>query len=153
YAVLHSSFREVLWLDADDVPVRNPEFLFETPEYREHGAVFWPDYERYEPDHPMWEFTGVPYRDGPEGQAGEILVDKDRCARALALTMWFNHHHRFFYQHMSGDKDSWRFAWHKLGQSYAMPPFPVQSLRGTMCEHDFSGQRLFQHRNFLKWEL
>ena len=43
YALLHSAFAEVLLLDADNVPVANPAFLFDTPEYRQHGAVFWPD--------------------------------------------------------------------------------------------------------------
>ncbi len=153
YAILHSAFREVLWLDADQVPVQNPDFLFEAEEYRDTGAVFWPDFNRFSPDHPMWRYTGVPYRNEPEIQAGEILVDKVRCWRPLRLTMWLNEHHRFFYRYMIGDKDSYRFAWHKLGVRYAMPPFPIHALEGTMCQHDFSGRRLFQHRNTRKWKL
>jgi ADP-heptose:LPS heptosyltransferase len=153
YAILHSAFREALWLDADQVPVQNPDFLFDTPEYRAAGAVFWPDFQRFPPEHPMWRYTGVPYRDEPEIQAGEILVDKVRCWRPLRLSLWFNEHHRFFYRYMIGDKDSYRFAWHKLGESYAMPPFPIHPLEGTMCQHDFSGRRLFQHRNARKWKL
>ncbi|HKE55405.1 MAG TPA: hypothetical protein VKB46_01845, partial [Pyrinomonadaceae bacterium] len=43
YAITYSSFAEVLYLDADNVPVQNPEFLFDRPEYLETGAVFWPD--------------------------------------------------------------------------------------------------------------
>src|SRR5262249_16652562 len=74
YAMIHSKFREVLWLDADQVPVQNPEFLFDTPEYRAHGAVFWPDYGRFAADHPMWRLTGIEYRDEPEVQGGELLV-------------------------------------------------------------------------------
>src|SRR5262249_7829771 len=38
YAVLHSSFREVLFLDADNVPIVDPTFLFDTPEFRRTGA-------------------------------------------------------------------------------------------------------------------
>lgn len=33
-------------LDADCVPVRNPEFLFETLQFKESGALLWPDRER-----------------------------------------------------------------------------------------------------------
>src|SRR5262249_9009668 len=33
YAVLHCSFRELLFLDADNVPVTNPEFLFQTSQF------------------------------------------------------------------------------------------------------------------------
>jgi ADP-heptose:LPS heptosyltransferase len=153
YAILHSAFREVLWLDADQVPVQNPDFLFDTHEFLATGAVFWPDLNRFSPEHPMWRYTGVPYRDEPEIQAGEILVDKVRSWRPLKLTMWFNEHHRFFYRYMIGDKDSYRFAWHKLGETYAMPPFAIHQLEGTLCQHDFSGRRLFQHRNTRKWKL
>ena len=42
YALLHSRFREVLLLDADNVPVRNPEYLFDTPDYTAAGTLFWP---------------------------------------------------------------------------------------------------------------
>jgi hypothetical protein len=34
-----------------------------------------------------------------------------------------------------------------------MTPFPLQPLEGTMCQHDFQGRRVFQHRNMLKWKL
>src|SRR5205085_10007566 len=44
FAILHSNFREVLFLDADNVPVVNPAFLFDTPQFQAAGALFWPDY-------------------------------------------------------------------------------------------------------------
>ena len=43
YAIIHSRFKEVLFLDADNVPAVNPEYLFDHPRYLETGAVFWPD--------------------------------------------------------------------------------------------------------------
>ena len=51
-----------------------------------------------------------------------------------------------------GDQDTFYFAWRKLGQSYAMAPFPVEPLPHTFCEHDFGGRRIFQHR-LLKWRF
>jgi hypothetical protein len=151
FSIWHSPFRQVLFLDADNVPVRNPEFLFDSEPFAKHGAVFWPDYCRMPPDRSAWQAFGVPYRDEWEFESGQLLVDKSRCWRALELAHWFNQHDHFFYNHVHGDKDTFRFAWHKLGLSYAMPPFPVQSLEGVMCQHDFDGQRLFQHRNSDKW--
>ena len=29
----------------------------------------------------------------------------------------------------------------------------LDPLEGTMCQHDFQGRRVFQHRNMLKWRL
>jgi len=41
--ILFSSFEEVLFLDADSIPVLDPAFLFDSDVYRENGVVLWPD--------------------------------------------------------------------------------------------------------------
>ena len=46
YAILHCPFEEVLLLDADIVPVRDPSFLFDSDEYQRSGSVLWPDLNR-----------------------------------------------------------------------------------------------------------
>ena len=35
---------QVLMLDADNQLLVSPDILFNMPEYKQHGAVFWPDY-------------------------------------------------------------------------------------------------------------
>ncbi len=42
HAILHSSFLEVLYLEADNVPVKDPTYLFDHPIYRTNSAIFWP---------------------------------------------------------------------------------------------------------------
>src|SRR5512138_3253779 len=56
FALLHSHFDEVLLLDADNVPVVDPQFLFETPEFHNTGALFWPDrdHARSKKPLPIW---------------------------------------------------------------------------------------------------
>lgn len=151
YSVLHSKFREVLSLDADNVPIVDPTFLFETPEYRSTGAVFWPDYGRLDRHRPIWRLCGVPYRDEPEFESGQMVVNKEVCWRALNLAWWYNDHSELFYQYIHGDKDTFHLAWRRTGTAYSMPPFPIESLEGVMCQHDFQGRRIFQHRNSHKW--
>jgi FkbM family methyltransferase len=153
YALLHSSFREVLLLDSDNVPVKNPEYLFETPEYRSMGAVFWPDYGSLSPRRAIWRHCGIPYRQESEFESGQMLVDKERCWRAANLAWWYNDHSEFYYRYIHGDKDTFHMAWRKLNQPYAMIPHPIVSLEGTMCQHDFDGARVFQHRNTPKFNL
>jgi FkbM family methyltransferase len=153
YALLHSSFREVLLLDADNVAVRNPEYLFDSPEYRRTGAIFWPDYRRLGSRRAIWKMCGVKYRDEPEFESGQIVVHKENCWAALNLAFWYNDHSEFFYQYIHGDKETFHMAWRKLGQDYSMVPYPIHPLAGTMCQHDFQGTRLFQHRNLRKWTL
>lgn len=153
YSILHSSLKEILLLDADNVPVVNPKFLFETPEYKECGAVFWPDYSHFGPEREIWDICGVTYRDEPEFESGQLLVDKSRCWNALQLAMWYNKHANFYYQYIHGDKDTFHLAFRKLEQAYAMTSYPIHPLEYTMCQHDFDGRRIFQHRNLAKWTL
>lgn len=39
YSVLHSSFKEVLFLDADNLPVKDPTYLFDENEYKRTGSI------------------------------------------------------------------------------------------------------------------
>jgi hypothetical protein len=153
HAILHSSFREVLWLDSDNVPVVNPEFLFDTKEFAETGAIFWPDRERMPREHPAWQIFDVPFRDEPDFESGQVVVDKEKCWRPLRLALWYNEHSDFFYEYVYGDKDTFRFAWHRLKQPFAMPSFPLLELEGACCQHDFSGRIVFQHRSGDKWSF
>lgn len=152
YALVHSSFKEVLLLDADNVPVKDPSFLFEEPNFKKTGAVFWPDYGSLEPEREIWAVCGIPYRHEPEFESGQILVDKQKCWRALNLAHWFNEHSDFYYQFIHGDKETFHLAWRKLNRPYTMVPTPIRSLKGIMCQHDLDGNRLFQHRNSHKWK-
>ena len=155
YAILHSPFREVLLLDADNVPVVDPGFLFETREFQITGAIFWPDYghARTERTRAIWQSCGLRPPGEPEFETGQIVVDKSRCWRALNLCVWFNDNSEFYYQYVHGDKETFHLAFRKLKQPYSMVLKPIHTLKGTMCQHDFEGRRIFQHRNMDKWDF
>ncbi len=155
YAMLHSRFREILLLDADNVPVVNPEFLFDTPEFKLSGAVFWPDrpVPRNDKVTAIWRSCGLRQPAEPEFESGQILIDKQRCWKALSLAGWFNENADFYYQHLHGDKETFHLAFRRLKQPYVLVPTPVKALGGVLCQHDFRGRRIFQHRCQPKWEL
>ncbi|GMF20812.1 unnamed protein product [Phytophthora fragariaefolia] len=56
YAVYNSFFERVLFLDADNVPARDPTYMFESPEFLDTGAVFWPDF--WHPGHTIFNIHG-----------------------------------------------------------------------------------------------
>ena len=65
--MLFSSFEQILFLDADNVPVRNPDIVFESKSFIDAGAVLWPDY---------WKHSGtpiLPFVVGLADGASEIL--------------------------------------------------------------------------------
>jgi len=151
YSLLNSPFKEVLLLDADNVPAVNPEFLFETNQYKETGAIFWPDLGRLQKGRLIWKLCGVHYRDEPEFESGQLLVNKEKTGKALRLALWYNEHSDFYYKHIHGDKETFHLAFRKMEIPYAMPAQPVLLKAGTMYQHDFEGNVLFQHRNGPKW--
>jgi hypothetical protein len=158
FAILHSPYREVLLLDADNVPVVDPSFLLETPEFVERGAIFWPDVYRIAPASRIWEIFEVPPRDAPALETGQVVIDKQRSWRALNLAMHYNEHSDFYYRHVNGDTGTFHLAFLRTNTPFAMPSAPIHTLtargvRATLCQHDFAGRRLFQHRILDKWRL
>ena len=153
YAVMHSRFREVLLLDADNVPVRDPSFLFNRAEYRDTGTLFWPDIVRLSPNNEIWAISGLNYRDMPSVESGQMVLDKSRCWRALSLAHWMNQHSDAFYQFLHGDKDTFLIAWLILAQSFHQIRHRPKLLEATLCQRAPDGGVLFQHRNGAKWIL
>ena len=46
YALLHTRFSEVLLLDSDSHPLRDPTFLFDDELYLQNGVLAWSDFHR-----------------------------------------------------------------------------------------------------------
>lgn len=162
YAIVHSPFSEVILLDADNVPLIDPETLLSWPEYRSTGAVFWPDLHSLGREHDIWEICRVAYHDEPEVESGQMVVNKERCWDALQLTLHLNEHSGFYYRYINGDKETFHMAWRMLNQPYSMPATPPEWITGVvnpgdanfadvLLQHDFTGRIVFHHRTGAKW--
>lgn len=103
-SILLSSFRDVLFFDADCSFFQNPESLFDGPDYQETGALFFKD-RRYIPhSRKKWlqEIMPKPYSEklmrswfwtgesAYEQESGLMYVDKWRHFVALLLTTRLN---------------------------------------------------------------
>ncbi|KAE9340976.1 hypothetical protein PF008_g10858 [Phytophthora fragariae] len=169
YAITHSELDHVLFLDADNVPVRDPSYLFKTPEFKQTGAVFWPDF--WHPAHTifninddslLWELLGMEYVDMFEQESGQLVIDKRRSSAALRMLSLFAFHDpNLFsrYKLAHGDKDLFRLAWLKTKTPFHMvanPPGIAGTVRETkfcgmsMVQFDTNGEVLFLHRNAKK---
>ncbi|CAI5740554.1 unnamed protein product [Hyaloperonospora brassicae] len=166
FAIYNSHFERILFLDADNVPSRDPSFLFSSPEFVENGAVFWPDF--WHPGHTifninnqsiLWELLDMPFIDMFEQESGQILIDRRRHAEALELVKFYTFYQPSYFDQMKlvhGDKDLFRLAWLKLDASFHMiktpPAIAGKIVNGTFCgltmvQHDAQGNVLFLHRN------
>src|SRR5262249_36798917 len=122
YALLHSSFEEVLLLDADNVPLTNVEILFDEPAFRETGALFWPDKTPISASNPIWTICNLPYREETSFESGQMLIAKRTAWRALNRTVHMNANSDYFYQYLQGDKDCFQIAWRIACTPYSSIP-------------------------------
>jgi alpha 1,2-mannosyltransferase len=159
-AIVHSSFEEVLFLDADNICIGNPEHLFYTEPYLKTGAIFWPDYWCTGPSNPIWQITGAKQDIMREQESGQILIDKRRCWNAINLCVYFNVNGFTYYRFLMGDKDTFKFAWLALDTPfYWIEKEPAvcgyiengKFYGTTIVQYDPSGDIRFLHRNLIKW--
>jgi len=95
FALLFSTFQEILFLDADCWPVRKPDYLFTAEPYRSHGLVTWPDFWLSTASPLFYDITKteLPSMDARRSsESGIILYNKAKHARSLLLTTYYNFH-------------------------------------------------------------
>ncbi|KAJ3208434.1 hypothetical protein HDU67_006721 [Dinochytrium kinnereticum] len=150
-ASINSGFEEILVMDVDVMVLRNPEFLFDTVEYRRNSALFWPDYWKTQDNNP---------------ESGILVIHKERSWRALMLNWYLNRNERIreWHRFIHGDKDLFRFSWKATrtpayfiqhwvtpaGFMANLPNVPEFFCGISMLQHDIEGNILFAHNNLLK---
>ncbi len=86
------------------------------------------------------------YRDKLEWETGQLLLDKERCSKALHLTEHYNNHSDFYYHHVFGDKDTFHLAWLKTETPFVYPPRPTRPASWGLLQYcPVTGRPLFQH--------
>ncbi|KAG7381630.1 hypothetical protein PHYPSEUDO_005788 [Phytophthora pseudosyringae] len=166
YALAHSGLDQILFLDADNAPVKDPTYLFDTPEFLETGTVFWPDFWtpantifNIKAESLIWELVGTPFVDMFEQESGQLLIDRRLVAVALYVAQFLamrEPRHLERLRLLYGDKDLFRLAWLKTNTPFHMirtPPAAAGMVRAeqycgmTMVQHDTRGDVIFLHRN------
>lgn len=161
FSILNSSFKEVLFLDADNNCVKDPTYLFKSDEYIKSGTIFWPDSWATPSSNPIWKIIGCESNTTKEQESGQLLLNKEKCWKELNLCIYYNKNSEVYYKMLLGDKDTFKFAWLALKSKYYMIPTPLGFSGYTNLKHDFYGMTLVQHdtqgdvvflhRNSLKW--
>ena len=146
YAVLSTSFTDVLYLDADNIPLRNVNELFDSKEYKAFGAILWPDKcgERcYDGSSDLKGFTA--YRNhvffasglgamkwiqndrkySQEVDSGQILLNMQKHGLIVELARKLMEDDEFITKYVHGDKDLWRLAFLMVGRDFYFVPHSV----------------------------
>lgn len=116
FALIFSSFQNILFLDSDAFPIRKPDYLFDVEPYKSHGLVTWPDFWLPTISPLFYEIAEaqMPNRTmkSRASESGIMLYDKARHADSLLLAAYYNFYGKYYYQlHSqgawgSGDKET-----------------------------------------------
>ena len=128
-AMAECPIQHVLLLDADNWPLRNPEYLFDLDIYKEKKCILWPDVDNFEADNARYSLWGmrtpVPVcsrfsfttlrpvlehlglGDLRTYESGQVLMDTIHHAKSLAYTQLLNQNHKNVYKTLHGDKDTY----------------------------------------------
>lgn len=102
-ALLYSSFEEVIFLDADCTPIKNPEELFDNVNYNKYGCLFWKDawtneFQSKIKNEPL--AINTQFLDGLglnknklkkyTSESGQIVINKSKCLRELSIAWILN---------------------------------------------------------------
>ncbi|OCF31451.1 hypothetical protein I316_06853 [Kwoniella heveanensis BCC8398] len=147
-ALVQSSFREILYLDSDNVPLRSPAHLFDAPLYTSNGrAAFWPDLSKDHPDNAIWRIVGETCSlDDWTFESGQIVIDKagnnGLNLAALVIASGMMEDREFWFHMCGGDKDTFRWAFRALDIEFAVSPRWMSALgiknayeNGRFCGH------------------
>lgn len=153
YAIAHSRFREVIFIDADAIPLTDPAAIFDFDLYRESGLLFWPDVIDLREGNPIWPNLGLEPRNCIGFDSSVIAVDKARGWDVLDIAILLNEHWRESYKYLHGDKDTFLLAAILTGSRHATIEHRPFMVDGDLVQRDPNGDALVHHKNTSKWKL
>jgi alpha 1,2-mannosyltransferase len=155
FAMIFSSFEEILFLDADSFPVHNPEELFASELFKSHGLISWPDFwassisEYY---YAISEQSIPSVGERASSETGELLISKKTHQKFLLLATYYNyygptHYYVLFSQGSSGegDKDTFLPAAMFFNQTFYATSEPIRAIGHRKPDGSVAGSAMVQY--------
>lgn len=157
YAVTNTTFRKVIFLDADCFPMRDPTPLLDSPQFLGSGAVFQRDCSNFEFIKPeVLRLFGAKEGSIWDLETGAFMIDKRRWWLPLQLTNFLNSYSDLVYKVVYGDKTTPAIAAGILDVPYSVPhhaPTGGGSDGWGLMQRWFDGSEMWQHRIHMKPSL
>ncbi|EXJ78594.1 hypothetical protein A1O1_08995 [Capronia coronata CBS 617.96] len=155
-AILFSSFEDVLLLDSDAFPVRDPLLLFEQEPFNNTGLIVWPDFW-YASESPYYfEIAKIktipPLNIRPAVESGELMFSKSKHHSSLMLAAYYNYYGpEYYYPLLSqgapgqGDKETFAWAATALNEPFYAVNKRVMALGRVDSSGHYLGSAMAQH--------
>ncbi|KAE8309035.1 mannosyltransferase putative-domain-containing protein [Aspergillus transmontanensis] len=153
FAMMFSSFEEILFLDADAFPLHQPEILFMNEPFKSKKMVTWPDFWATTISSYYYEISSQPMPSNTirqSSESGEVLLSKKTHMQTLLLSVYYNFWGPDYYYPLlsqgasgEGDKETFVAAALTLGESYYQVSEPICAI-GHGTEGGFAGSAMVQ---------
>lgn len=157
-ALLFCTFRNVLLIDSDSIPLVDPAKLFDSRAYAVTGFLSWPDFWAATESPLFYNITGLPgFPDKlapTSSEAGQVVISKQRHMHTIMQAVYYNvwgpmHYYPLLSQGSlgQGDKNTFESAAIVQNQAYYRVPKPVEDVgRYTGGENvGFKGSGMVQY--------
>lgn len=145
FAMLFSSFEEILWMDADVFPLYKPEEVFDTDPFKSAGLITWPDFwaSSVSPAYfALSQQQEPPMSARQSSETGALMVSKKTHLTTLLLAAYYNYYGPSHYFRLlsqggpgEGDKETFLQAASAVGE-----PFYAVSERVAAIGHPKDGE-------------
>jgi hypothetical protein len=153
YAIAQCRFREVLYLDADTVPLVDPQAAFAWREYCDTGLLLWPDLIDIRAENPIWARLGLKPAERMSVDSCILLADKSRVWEILDLAVLMNEYWEEVYDLLYGDKDTFLVSALLANHPFSLLPHRPFPLEWDRVQRDPAGEPFLHHRAGSKWLL
>ena len=152
FAMLFSSFEDLLFLDADNLAVVDPSPFFTEPPFTKTGMVVWPDYWSPTPSRKFYEVISSTdsFLHGT-AESGQVLISKRTHTRTLLLATYYNFYGwEYYYPLLTqggpgfGDKDTFVPAAEVMRDPYHYVSEGAGGV-GHFIDGQWKGRGMIQH--------
>lgn len=154
FAVLFSSFEEIVWMDADCFPLGKPEELLDSEPFVSAGLVTWPDFW-FSSASPLYykisRQEAPPMSARQSSETGVFLVSKKTHFLSLLLACYYNYYGPSHYFRLlsqggpgEGDKETFVQATSALGEGFYTVSEKVQAIGHWKQKEGLSGSAMVQ---------
>lgn len=157
-AICRCPFEEVIYLDADCIPLKDPSYLFDWSQLKYYGCILWPDVPPQ--DRAIWlpkeVWANIDMEDNSgitDAESGQLVIHKKLWWKELNLCRWFNEHSDWFFRFVFGDKSTFLLSPMRVHANdpantfarYFMIPHGVGGNHASLIHYDPARSPLFQH--------
>ncbi|ODV84740.1 glycosyltransferase family 71 protein [[Candida] arabinofermentans NRRL YB-2248] len=85
FALLASSFENIMYLDSDNFAVENPDHLLTSSLYKRYGMITWPDFWRRTSSPYLYQILGIKVGAKPIRQINDFYTPSEKYTKKSAL--------------------------------------------------------------------